>query len=163
MNYKATGKWDNKNASSQESIIALATELANERAKNNSNKGNNTGNPKGGEGNNNPDLPSWRVKRSGPKFTFPNRNKWVWCKHHGRKDEHGNHCGMYMPEGHEHERWAVTKAATQAAFKLKMKEFKAAKHSGPEIENTGKKSKSDGGKKNTSLAKRFASALTTKS
>ena len=90
MNYKATGKWDNKNASSQESIIALATELANERAKNNSNKGNNTGKPKGGGGNNHPNLPSWRVKRSGPKFNCPDRDKWVWCKHHGRKDGHDN-------------------------------------------------------------------------
>ena len=69
---------------------------------------------------------------------------------------------MYMPEGHEHERWAVTKSAKQAALKLNMKEFKAAKRSGPEIENTGKKLKSGGGKKNMSIAKIFASALTTK-
>ena len=43
-----------------------------------------------------------------------------------------------------------------------MKEFKAAKRSGPEIENTGKKVKSDVGKKNLILAKSFASDLTTK-
>ena len=43
-----------------------------------------------------------------------------------------------------------------------MKDSKAAKRSGPEIEKTGKKLKSDGGKKNPSLAKSFASALTTK-
>ena len=43
-----------------------------------------------------------------------------------------------------------------------MKELKAVKRSSPEIENTGKKFKSDGGKKNMSLAKSFASALTTK-
>ena len=43
-----------------------------------------------------------------------------------------------------------------------MKEFKASKRSGPEIENTGKKLNSDGRKKNTNLAKIFASALTTK-
>ena len=110
-NYKATGEWDKNDVSSQQSIISLATALANERAKNNSNKGNNTGKPKGGGGNNNPDLPSWRIKISGPKFTCPDRDKWVWCKHHGRKDEYGNQRGMYMHEGHEHESWAVTKAA----------------------------------------------------
>ena len=43
-----------------------------------------------------------------------------------------------------------------------MKDSKAAKRSGPEIEKTGKKLKSDGGKKNQSLAKSFASALATK-
>ena len=69
---------------------------------------------------------------------------------------------MYMSEGHEHKIWAATKAAKQASFKLNIKEFKDAKRSGPEIENTGKKLKSDGGKKNMSLAKSFASALTTK-
>ena len=69
---------------------------------------------------------------------------------------------MYIPEGHEHESWSATKSAKKAAFKLKMKEFKAAKCSGPEIKNTGKKLKSDGGKKNPSPAKSFASAPTTK-
>ena len=69
---------------------------------------------------------------------------------------------MYTPEGHEHESWAFPKAAKHAAFKLNMKEFKAVKRSGPEIENTGKKLKSDGRKKNLSLAKSFAGALTTK-
>ena len=44
-----------------------------------------------------------------------------------------------------------------------MKEFKAMKLSGPKIEKTGKKLKSDGWKKNLGLAKSFASALTTKS
>ena len=38
---------------------------------------------------------------------------------------------MYIPKGHEHEIWAATKAAKQAAFKLMMKEFKAMKLSGP--------------------------------
>ena len=69
---------------------------------------------------------------------------------------------MYIPEGHDHEIWAITKAAKQAAFKLRMKEFKAAKRSGPDIENTGKKLKYDSGKKNLILAKSFASALTIK-
>ena len=69
---------------------------------------------------------------------------------------------MYMPEVHDHESWVVTKAAKQVAFKLRMKEFKAAKRSGPDIENTGKKLKYDGGKNNLILAKSFASALTTK-
>ena len=50
-----------------------------------------------------------------------------------------------MPEDHDHERCAVTKATKQAAFKLRMKEFKAAKRSGPEIEKTRKKVKYDGG------------------
>ena len=136
--------------------------LTNERAKNKSNKGNNTGKPKGGGGNNHPDLPSWRVKRSIPKFTCPEGDKWVLCKHHGRKDEHSNQRGIYMPEGHEHESWAVIKAVKQAALKLKIKEFKAAKRSGPEIEKTGKKLKSYGGKNNLSLAKIFAITLTTK-
>ena len=128
-----------------------------------SNKGNNTGKPKGGGGSNHPDLPSWRVKRSGPKFTCPNGDKQVWCKHHGRKDKHGNQRRMHMPEGHKDESWVVTRAAKHAAFKLDMREFKAAKLSGPEIKNTGQKLKSDGGKKNLSLAKSFARALTTKS
>ena len=141
----------------------MDTALANKRSKKKSNKGNNTGKTKGGGGNNHPDLPSWRVKRSVPKFTCPDGDKWVLCKHHGRKDEHGKHHVMYMPDGHEHEIWAATKAAKQAAFKLNMKEFKAAKHGSPEIEKTGKKSNSDGQKKNMSLAKSFASALTTKS
>ena len=44
-NYKATGEWDKNNFSSQQSIIALATALANELEKNKSNKGNNTGDP----------------------------------------------------------------------------------------------------------------------
>ena len=161
-NYKAPGEWDKNDVSRQKSIIALAAALANERAKNKSNKVNNTDNPKGGGGNNHPDLPSWHLKRSGPKFTFPDRDKWVCCKHHGRKYENSNQRGMYMPEGHDDEIWAVTKAEKQAAFKLNMKELKAAKHSGPEIENTGKKFNSDGGKKNLSLAKSFASALATK-
>ena len=69
---------------------------------------------------------------------------------------------MYMPEGHDHEICAVTKAAKQAAFKLRMKEFKTEKHSDPEIENTGNKLNSDGGMNNLSLAKGFTSALTTK-
>ena len=56
-NYKAMGEWDKNDVSIQKSIIALATELANERAKNKSNKGNNTGKTKGGGGNNHPDLP----------------------------------------------------------------------------------------------------------
>ena len=56
--YNATGKWDKNDVSRQQSIIALATELANERAKNKSNKGNNTSKPKGGGGNNHPNLPS---------------------------------------------------------------------------------------------------------
>ena len=43
-----------------------------------------------------------------------------------------------------------------------MKDFKTAKRSGPEIKKTGKKLKSNGGKNNMSLAKIFASALTTK-
>ena len=43
-----------------------------------------------------------------------------------------------------------------------MKEFKAVKRSGPEIEKTGKKLKSDRRKNNLSLAKSFVSALTTK-
>ena len=141
----------------------MATALANERSKNKSNKVNNTGKPKVGGGNNHPDLPSWRVNKSGPKFTCPDRDKWVWCKHHGYKDEHSNQHGLYMPEGHDHESLAVTKAAKQSSFKLRMKEFKAEKRSGPEIENTGKKVKSDGRKKNLSLAKSFASNLTTKS
>ena len=90
MNYKASGKWDKNDVYSQKSIIALATALANEQAKNKSNKGNNTGKPKGGGGNNHPDLPSWRVKKYCPKFTCPDRDKWVWGKHHGRKDVHDN-------------------------------------------------------------------------
>ena len=57
-NYKATGEWDKKNVSIQQSIIVLATALATERAKNKSNKGNNTGKPKGGGGNNRPTLPN---------------------------------------------------------------------------------------------------------
>ena len=69
---------------------------------------------------------------------------------------------MYMHKGHEHESWAATKATKQATFKLRMKEFKAEKCSGPEIEKTINKLKSDGGKKNLSLVKIFASALTTK-
>ena len=108
-NYKATGEWDKNDFYSQQSIISLATALANERAKNKSNKGNNTGKPKGGGGNNHSELPSWRVKISVPKFTCPDGDKWVWCKHHGHKDEHGNQRGMYMPEGYEHKIWAVTK------------------------------------------------------
>ena len=158
-NYKATGQWDKNDVSSQKSIIALATALANKCAKNKSNKGNNTGKPKGGGGNSHPDLPPWRVKRSSPKFTCPDGDKWVWCKHHDRKDEHGNQHGMYMPKGHEHESWAVTKAAKQAALKPNMKEFKAAKRSGSKIEKTGKKLKSDGRKNNLSS---FASTFTTK-
>ena len=67
-----------------------------------------------------------------------------------------------MPEGHEHESWAVTNSAKQAAFKLKMKELKAAKYSGPEIEKNRKKLKSDGKKKILGLAKIFDSALTTR-
>ena len=67
-----------------------------------------------------------------------------------------------MPEIHEHESWAVTKAAKQNAFKIKMKEFKAAKRRGPEFKNNREKLISDGGKKNLSLAKSFSSALTTK-
>ena len=67
-----------------------------------------------------------------------------------------------MPEVYYHESWAITKAAKQAALKLRMKEFKAAKRSGPEIENTEKKVKSDVGKKNLILAKSFAIDLTTK-
>ena len=43
-----------------------------------------------------------------------------------------------------------------------MKYFKAEKCSGSEIEKTRNKLKSDGGKKNLSLAKSFTSALTTK-
>ena len=43
-----------------------------------------------------------------------------------------------------------------------MKEFKAANRSGPEIEKTGNKLKSDGGKKNLILARSFANTLTTK-
>ena len=43
-----------------------------------------------------------------------------------------------------------------------MKDFKAAKRSGPLIENTGNKLNYDGGKKNLSLAKSFARDLTTK-
>ena len=136
-NYKATGEWDKNNVSSQKSIIALATALANDRSKNKSNKGKNTGKPKGGGGNNHPDLPSWRVKTSVSKLNCPGGDKWVWCKHHGRKDEHGNHHVMYMPEGHYNESWAVTNAAKHAAFKLIIKEFKNAKRSGPEIEKTG--------------------------
>ena len=101
-NYKATGKWDKKNVSSQKSIIALATALTNKQAKKKSNKGNDTGKPKGGGGNNHPKLPSWRVMKSCPNSTCPDKDKWVWCKHHGRKDEHGNQHGMYMPEGHDH-------------------------------------------------------------
>ena len=140
----------------------MAKALANKPAKNKSNKGNNTGKPKGGGENNHPDLPSLRVKRSSPKFTCHDGDKWIWCKHHGRKNEHGNQRGIYMHDGYEHESWAVTKAAKQAAFKLNMKEFKTAKRSGPEIENTGKKLKSDGGKENLSLAKSVASTLTTR-
>ena len=56
-NYKATSEWDKNDVSSQKSIIALYTSLANERTKNKSNKGNNTGKPKGGGGNNQPELP----------------------------------------------------------------------------------------------------------
>ena len=56
-NYKASGEWGKNDVSSQKSIIALATALANERSKNKSNKGNNTGNPKGGGGNNHLNLP----------------------------------------------------------------------------------------------------------
>ena len=76
-NYKATGEWGNNVVSSQQSIIYLATALANEQAKNKSNMGNNIGKPKGVGGNNHPYLPSWRVKRSSPKFTCPDRDKWV--------------------------------------------------------------------------------------
>ena len=161
-NYKATGKWDKNDVSSQKSIISLATALANERSKNKSNRGNNTGKPKGGGVNNHPDLPSWRVQKSVLKFTCPDKDKWVRCKHHFRKDEHDNHHGLYMPEGHDHESWAITKSSKQAAFKLIMKYFKAAKRSGPEFKKTGKKVKFDGRKKNLSLAKRLASALTAK-
>ena len=71
-------------------------------SKKKSNKGNDTGKPKGGGGNNHPKLPSWRVMKSCPNSTCPDKDKWVWCKHHGRKDEHGNQHGMYMPEGHDH-------------------------------------------------------------
>ena len=67
-----------------------------------------------------------------------------------------------MPEGNDNESWALTKAVKQAAFKLRMKEFKAAKHICLETENTGKKLKSDGGKKNLSLAKSFSSPLSIK-
>ena len=57
-NYKATGEWGNNVVSSQQSIIYLATALANEQAKNKSNMGNNTGKHKEGGGNNHPDLPT---------------------------------------------------------------------------------------------------------
>ena len=162
-NYKTTGEWDKNDVSRQKSIIALATELAKKESKNKSNKGNNTGKPKGGGGNNHPDLPSWSLKRFGLKFTCPDKDKWVWCNPHGRKYEHGTQHGKYMPEVHNKESRAVTKAATQAAFQLRMKEFKTAHRSGPEIEKTGKKLKSDGRNNNLSLAKSSANALTTKS
>ena len=97
----------------------MATALANKRDKNKSNMGNSTGKPKGGGGNNHLDLPSWRVKKYGPKFTCPDGEKWVWCKHHVRKDENGNKNGMYIHEGHDHESWAVTKAAKKDALKTK--------------------------------------------
>ena len=109
-NYKAMREWDKNYVSIQKSIIALATALANERAKNKSNESNNTGKTKGGGGNNHPELPSWRVNRSIPKFTCPDGDKWVWCKHYGRKDKHGNQHGMYMPEGHDYKSWDFSKA-----------------------------------------------------
>ena len=43
-----------------------------------------------------------------------------------------------------------------------MKEFKATKQTGPELESTGKKLESDDGNKNMSPAKSFARALTSK-
>ena len=133
INYKAKGEWYKNDVSSQKSIIYLATALENERAKNKSNKGNTTGNPNGGGENNHPDLPSWRVKKSGPKFTCPDGVNWVWCKHHDHTDKLGNQHGLYMPEGHDHEIWTVTKAAKHVAFKLRIKEVKSQKRSGPEI------------------------------
>ena len=73
--YNATGKWYKNNVSSQQSIIALATALANELTKNKSNKVNNNDKPKGGGGHNHPVPPSSRVKRFGPKFTCPGQKQ----------------------------------------------------------------------------------------
>ena len=68
---KATGEWEKNSVSSQKSIIALATALANERAKNKSNKGNNTGKHKGGGVNIHPEPPLMACKEIRPEVHLP--------------------------------------------------------------------------------------------
>ena len=101
-NYKSTGHWDKNEISSHQSIIALVTAFTEERAKNASSGGNGKGKGKG-VGTKQFCLPAWRIKNAAKKTTYPNCDKWVWCKHHGFKKYNGTHKGMYMPKYHDHD------------------------------------------------------------
>ena len=149
VNYKATGLWDKSDVSSQQSIITLATALKKEHAKNKQKKGTeitaSTGcerTPTGGGGKSR--LPAWRITKVGKTFTSANGSDFVWCNQHGQRTKDGKLQGLYMPDGHDNDTWAVERAARATAFKLKMQEIKAAKRTAPHTKQPGKKSKYGG-------------------
>ena len=162
INYKSTWQWDKNDASSYKSIISLETALTKERSKNASNGETGEGKVKGSR-KNHPDLPTLRVKNVGKHFTCPDGDKWVCCKHHGRKKDDCTQQGMYMPRGYGHDICKIKKDESKAAFKDKQKSSKAAvKRNAPESEASSKKTKTDKSEKTLSLSKSFMSYLTTR-
>ena len=113
---------------------------------------------KGGDSNKNPTDDSgkdtawekekaWRCKKKGASLKKDGK-EWVWCQHHmdGK--------GMYMPKGHDHDKWKAEKADKKKAFAEKRRE-KREKSGTPTTslnsEATGK----------LNLAKHLTEALTT--
>ena len=99
--------------------------------------------------------PAWKCKKVGTTTTCPDSGKlFKWCPHHGSIST-GK--GIYMPEDHDHDAWALAKKAKSAAYLAKKR---AASADPTTASATNKKKVAATGK--LALAKSFQSALTTK-
>ena len=109
------------------------------------------------------DKDLWRYTKRSKKITDKNGKTFVWCPHHGRRDDAGKQCGMYMPYPHDHDKWLSRKAKIQTDYQAQQEAKKRAKRA---KQKEHEKDEGEGVVRFKSaklqLAKSFKTALTSK-
>ena len=118
VNYSAKDTWGK--APADPKVLALTTELLKEKRKYATLKkaGTNKKTKKTPQEKNTGrnSLDPWRFTHAG-KLKTVDGVKYIWCPHHGHKDEDGKQSGMYMHDPHDHEDWLKQREDRAAAWK----------------------------------------------
>jgi hypothetical protein len=159
-NFASNGDWS-RSQDRHTKMVAMATELYKEQQKNRSRDPLKSRIPKKarvGEKTNGSGIEQWKFKKEGKSKSVAG-SKYVWCQHHGHKDETGKQSGMYMLEPHDHADWVKKKEEKLQNWKAKRAAGAASKGGGGGSAVQATQAKSPG---KLALAKSYRQALTTK-
>ena len=165
-NYVVSKVWDRPKKNAQDKKILALTTALEKVTRDLSNKGSSgttkptkQGSTPGGASQSTTTTNVWRFVKKGGHATDSKGVKYVWCQHHGTKNENGICAGMYMPAPHDHAAWLKNRQKKREAFREKLKARKEAKKRAAAEADAGKTQERP--QKKLALSKALKSVLAT--